>query len=397
MKFIFASLATLLINTAFSQYRYDNVLFKTVYWDELCQTLKQNPDHLILDVRSKGEHYDTSMFKGLNIGHLKGAINININEVGSRLKEIEAYKNRPVFVYCSHSQRSRRVSKLLADSGFVNVFNINGGVSNLRMFGYKEECDLLRSDLPYQIISPKALAQNKKWDYYILDVRTDSLFKGISTVERRNALGRFKNSINIPLASIEQNLASIPKDKKILVIDENGSDSPAAAGQLAKNGFANVFILFNGLDSYTTEVPEKERTNWESNAGYHMINAWNFDELMKKNAVTVVDVRTADEFNNRSKDGFRNIGAIKGAVNIPYADWDKQITSVVGDKEKPVVVYAMSNTPEIFEAAKKLSAQGYKNVNVLLGGLFNLRWRAANLKGHSHLNDWVVNVPADNM
>src|SRR5215218_5770581 len=161
MKITFGLLLFVLSQTSVAQYRYDNVTFKTVYWDELCKTLKQNPDALILDVRSKGEHYDTSTSKTLNLGHLKGAVNININDVGSRLKEIEDHKNKPVFVYCSHSQRSRRVSKMLADSGFVNVFNINGGVSNLRMFGFKEECDLLTSDLPYQIVSPKALAQNK--------------------------------------------------------------------------------------------------------------------------------------------------------------------------------------------------------------------------------------------
>jgi len=39
---------------------------------------------------------------------------------------------------------------------------------------------------------------------------------------------------------------------------------------------------------------------------------------------------------------------------------------------------------------------GYKNVNVIVGGLFNFRWRAANLKGSAHLKDWVVNVPPDN-
>ena len=397
MKIIFAFVFFIITYTGFGQYRYDNVVFKTVYWDELCKTLKQNPGALILDVRSKGEHYDTSAFKALNIGHLKDATNINISEVGSRLKEIEAYKNKPVFVYCSHSQRSRRVSKMLADSGFVNVYNINGGVSNLRMFGYKEECDLLTSNLPYQIISPKALAQAKNWDYFILDVRTDSAFRGIALQERRNAFGKFKNAINIPVASIEQNLASIPKDKKILIVDETGGESPAVAEQLSQKGFANIAILFNGLDSYITEVPEKERTNWEGPSGYHTINAWSFDELMKKSAVTLVDVRTADEFNNRSKEGFRNMGNLKGAINISYADWDKQFASLPADKEKPVLVYAMSSTAETFEAAKKLSAQGYKNVNVLLGGLFNLRWRAANMKRHSHLKDWVVNVPADNL
>ena len=397
MKSLFSFIAILLFNICLGQYRYDNVSFKTVYWDELCETLKQNPGHLLLDVRSKGEHDDTSAFRGLNIGHLKGATNININDLASRLKEIEAYKSKPVFVYCSHSQRSRRVSKMLSDSGFVKVFNINGGVSNLRMFDFKEECDLLTTNLPYRIISPKALAREKNTDYFILDVRTDSAFKGMALQERRNAYGKFKNAINIPASSIDQNLAAVPKDKKILIVDETGGESPAVAEKLAQNGFTNLAILFNGMDAYITEVPEGDRNNWTATVAYHTINALGADELLKKASVTVIDVRTPDEFNNRAKESFRNVGNIKNAVNMPYAEWDKSLASLPPDKEKPIMVYAMSSTPETFEAAKKLSAQGYKNVNVLLGGIFNLRWRAANMKGHAHLKDWVVNVPADNL
>ena len=397
MKIFFAFISFSIAYASFGQYRYDNVLFKTVYWDDLCKTLKQNPGGLILDVRSKGEHYDTSTSKTLNIGHLKDATNININDVGSRLKEIENYKTKPVFVYCSHSQRSRRVSKMLADSGFVNVFNINGGVSNLRMFGVKEECDLLTFSLPYQIISPKTLSQDKASTYFILDVRPDSSFKGIALQERKNAYGKLNNSVNIPLVMLEQNLSSIPKDKKLLIVDEGGAESIAAAELLHQKNFSNLSILFNGLDAYINEVPEKERTAWQGNANYHTISGLSFDGLMKANSVAVIDVRAADDFNNQSKESFRNVGNIKGATNIPFADWDKQFASLPTDKQKTIVVYSFSSTPEIYEAAKKLSAQGYKNVNVLLGGLFNLRWRAANIKGHSHLKDWVVNVPADNL
>jgi rhodanese-related sulfurtransferase len=398
MKIIISLLLLLTINRSFSQYKYDNALFKTVYWEDLCDMLKQNPDALILDVRSKGEHYDTSTFKSLNIGHLKDAMNINISEVGNRLKEIEAYKSKPVFIYCSHSQRSRRVSKMLADSGFVNVHNINGGVSNLRMFGFKEECDLLSSNLPYQIISPKALMQNKGTEYFILDVRADSSFKGIALQERKNAYGKLKNAVNIPLSTLEQNFASLPKDKKILIVDEGGNESVAAAELLTQKGYTKLAVLFNGLDAVHSEIPEKDRTFWVNPVSYHTINAEGFDALMKKRNVTVIDIRTAEEFNNASKESFRNIGVLKGAINIPFADWDKQLASLPASKDNPIALYSFGGgSPELFEVAKKLSAQGYKNVNIVLGGLFAFRWRAANIKGLAYLKDWVVNVPADNL
>ena len=396
MRPVLACMLLLFTQAAYAQYRFDNVAFKTVYWDELCKTLKQNPDYLLLDVRSKGEYEDTSSSKSLNIGRLKGAKNIDIRELSSRLKEIEAYKNKPVFVYCSHSQRSRRVGKMLADSGFQNIVNINGGVSNLRMFGLVEECNLLTSNLPYQILSPKALTHKMALDFFILDIRTDSAFKGTATMERRNSLGKFTKAVNIPLATLDQNLSSLPRDKKILIVDELGNESAAAAELLHKNGFSNLSILFNGLDAYITEVPLKERNGWVSFVPYQTISGLDFDQLAKKGSFTAIDIRSGDEFNNASKESFRNIGSIKEAVNMPFTDLDKQFASLPTDKEAPVVVYAMSSTNEVFETASKLSNQGYKNTYVLLGGLFNLRWRAANLKDHGHLKKWVVNVPPDN-
>src|SRR6476661_2819151 len=114
-----------------AQYKNDNVLYKTVYPEDLAQQLKANPGYLLLDVRSKGENQDTSYMQSMNIGHFRNAKNIDIRELGTRLNELQGFKNTPIFVYCSHSQRSRRASKMLADSGFTNVYNINGGMTTL--------------------------------------------------------------------------------------------------------------------------------------------------------------------------------------------------------------------------------------------------------------------------
>ena len=57
-----------------------------------------------------------------NIGRLKGAINVSIDSVEKHFNDLKAYKNKTILVYCSHSQRSRVVSKFLADSGFKKAF-----------------------------------------------------------------------------------------------------------------------------------------------------------------------------------------------------------------------------------------------------------------------------------
>src|SRR6185436_18121795 len=104
---LFTAIFLLIAVSAIAQYKNDNVLYKTVDPDDLCAALQKNSGYLLLDVRTAGENCDTSSM-GLNIGHLNGAKNIEVGELGTRLSEIKDYKDQPVFVYCSHSQRSRR-------------------------------------------------------------------------------------------------------------------------------------------------------------------------------------------------------------------------------------------------------------------------------------------------
>ena len=72
-----------------AQYKNDNVKYQTVYIEDLCAALKNNPGYLLLDVRSKGEYYDTSSSFNYNIGHLKNATNISISELQNRLNELK--------------------------------------------------------------------------------------------------------------------------------------------------------------------------------------------------------------------------------------------------------------------------------------------------------------------
>src|SRR4051812_23469058 len=129
MRTIILSLSMFLSGSITAQYKNDNVVYKTVFPQDLCKAMEENPGYLLLDVRSPGEFSDTSSAIGSNLGHINGAINIDIRQIQKRINEISAYKDKPVFVYCSHSQRSRRVSKMLADSGFTKVNNINGGMT----------------------------------------------------------------------------------------------------------------------------------------------------------------------------------------------------------------------------------------------------------------------------
>ncbi len=395
-------LPLLLLSTiTFAQYKNDNVLYKTVYVEDFCKQFKSTPDAFLLDVRSQGEYDDTSTAVGFNIGRLKANKHISIQELPARLREISEYKNKPVYVYCSHSQRSRRASKMLADSGFTNVININGGLTTFHLMNVDQVCaDFYSTGNKYKLISPLALCDflSASKDIVVLDVRKDSAFQHIALDEKLNAQGGIKNAMHISLAELQKSTAAVPKNKKILIVDDFGNDAATAANLLAGSGWNDVNVLFNGLETMLTADQKSlgcANKFWSNNTSYKTLTASEFDELSKKEKVQIVDVRIAEEFNNQSKTTWRNIGDIKGAVNIPETELKNNYSQL--SKDAPVVIYHFGNSPESYRAAKFLADAGYKKVYVLTGGLFNLRWQAANLKGKTALKDWVINVPAENM
>lgn len=381
-----------------AQYKNDNVLYKTVYPEDLGKQLKANPGYLLLDVRSKGENEDTSA-SGLNIGRFKNATNIDIRQLAARLNELQGFKNSPVFVYCSHSQRSRRASKMLADSGFTKVFNINGGMTALLQTNSNLD-DLYETKNNYRLLSPAefCIETNNK-NAYLLDVRNDSSYNGITANEVINSMGKFKNAMHISYDNMESSLSRIPKDKNIIITDEFGDGSARAAALLTSRGYKNVAILFDGMNnlvtSNVTDAACKYKI-WEPNKAYHILTADEFNEFAKYKKVTIIDTRTADEFNNQSKDAWRNTGHIKNAILIPANEFKNKVETLTLPKADPVVVYSSSRI-DAYNAAALLVASGYTNVNILAGGIFNLRWRAANVKGKTELKDWVVDIPADNL
>ena len=395
-------LTTLLLLSLISkaQYKNDNVAFKTVYIEDFCKQVKSNKNAILLDVRSQGEYDDSSRSVSLNIGRVKQTKHIDIGQLPTHWRELIEFKDQPVYVMCSHSQRSRRASKMLADSGFTNVINVNGGLTTFNLLSMQKQCeDFYETQNAYTLISPLKVcdffSQNK--NAFILDVRKDSAFRGISAEERQNAYGKFNSAVNISADQVGQSLSKIPKNVPILVVDEFGSDAIKVAQQLLQNGYQNVSVMFNGMDALIS-ADKKDvgciNTYWQHPNGYTIVTPMEFDALAKKSPdLQIVDARIPEEYNNQSKTSWRNVGIIKGSVNIPLTELESKWTSL--DKKKPVLVYHFGG-PDAYTAAKALTDHGFSNVYVLAPGLFAIRWQAANLKGKEHLKDWVVNVPEEN-
>lgn len=70
----------------------------------------------LVDVRTPGE---------FNAGHIPGAVNVPLQELGARLKQLGA-KEKPVVLYCASGSRSSMAMSVLKNAGFQQVFNLGG-------------------------------------------------------------------------------------------------------------------------------------------------------------------------------------------------------------------------------------------------------------------------------
>ena len=84
---------------------------------ELSKQIEVKADILILDVRTPGEFKD---------GHIPGAYHLDHREIESRIGELDAYKNRPVVVYCYSGIRAGMVESYLVEQGFTEVRHLQG-------------------------------------------------------------------------------------------------------------------------------------------------------------------------------------------------------------------------------------------------------------------------------
>lgn len=89
------------------------------------EQMDQKADMLIIDVRTPAE------FSGKN-GHIPGALNLPLNDVGKRLEgiraDLEDYVDTPVYVYCQTSNRSASAARSLKKAGLKQVRVIAGGM-----------------------------------------------------------------------------------------------------------------------------------------------------------------------------------------------------------------------------------------------------------------------------
>jgi rhodanese-related sulfurtransferase len=69
---------------------------------------------IVIDVRTKEE---------FQMAHYKDALNIPYDEIEKHIKKLEAYKDKPIILYCRSGRRASIAKQTLEKYGFKNVLN----------------------------------------------------------------------------------------------------------------------------------------------------------------------------------------------------------------------------------------------------------------------------------
>ena len=167
-------------------------------------------NYLVIDVRSADEYA---------AGHIKHAINIPLEQLESRLDEINAYKDKNVVLYCNTGNRSGKALDLLKQKGFNLLMNAPG----VKQYDYEL----------YKVGSINAEG--------FLKIANDPNVLVIDVREKKDYdAGHMKGAINIPYGEPLENYKDVletNKDKKMITHCYSGNRSAKLAKALNERGY----------------------------------------------------------------------------------------------------------------------------------------------------------------
>ncbi|MGI9642591.1 MAG: rhodanese-like domain-containing protein, partial [Acidimicrobiia bacterium] len=126
-RFTLIALIAALVAVVLAGCSSDGATLETVAPDDAATIIAENPDAIILDIRTPEEFGD---------GIIDGAVNIDFYEpdFASNLDALD--KDASYVVYCRSDNRSGQAMDTFADLGFQQVTEIDGGIVNWYEQGY---------------------------------------------------------------------------------------------------------------------------------------------------------------------------------------------------------------------------------------------------------------------
>jgi rhodanese-related sulfurtransferase len=99
---------------------------------QMIENNNDNPDFIILDVRTAGE---------FATGYIEDAIMIDFNSPDFKAKIDKLNRDKKYLVYCRSGNRSSQAVKIMLDLGFEDVYEMIGGITQWVAKGYPTVMD----------------------------------------------------------------------------------------------------------------------------------------------------------------------------------------------------------------------------------------------------------------
>ncbi|AEH06459.1 rhodanese-like domain-containing protein [Methanothermococcus okinawensis] len=106
-------------------------MIKSLSSKEIYDMISKNDDELyILDVRTPAEYKER---------HIKNAKLINVNDAEFENEINKLDKSKKYIVYCRSGVRSMKACEIMEKSGFKELYNLIGGITNWKNNGFPVE------------------------------------------------------------------------------------------------------------------------------------------------------------------------------------------------------------------------------------------------------------------
>jgi rhodanese-related sulfurtransferase len=380
--------------------------YNEVSLPELMKKKQQDPNIVIVDVRTNGEYYDSATnYKQGNIGRIKGAIHIGLQDLAEKpdaIKQLDAYKDKEVYLICSHSYRSRVASNILLKNGFTHVNNVRGGMTE--WFRRYDELSPYRNDFyetsdKYVNLSPSQLYKKLNSGEKVLLIGIASVprfFYDSLTIQLFQYLPAFKNAIYFTASDSIRVLEKIKKEKASSVVLFNMVNNGAAemTDWLTQQGISNVSYLVGSENLFyeyarnNNLVPAADKFLVNKSKINFITPPLYCDDITKGKAMQLIDLRV-DSFFNKVNNGTKyNFKHLKESVNFPEAKGVDQFMQQFTDK-KITYVFISNNGINGIELADALTKKGY-TINWLIGGLQRYEWYMNNVETYGCMDRLVL-------
>jgi len=97
---------------------------KNVSGEEAASLIRDTKNLVILDVRSKNEYKS---------GHINRSNLMPVNEIASRITELEKFRGKPILVHCASGGRSPKAVNILLKNKFGPIYHMNHGLSGFNV------------------------------------------------------------------------------------------------------------------------------------------------------------------------------------------------------------------------------------------------------------------------